>query len=251
MHNILERSPYLKYAKNIFSQNGEDGILVYLIEKLEITKGSICEFGSWDGIYLSNCYNVWKTKNLFYTMIEADQDRHLESVNFFRNKNYDNYEIINKFVEDEGENSLDYILKNISTRDYQENFQILSIDIDSADYSILEKLNDHKPSILIIECNPYLTFEEIINNIEGSSYQSISKLCIQKGYTPVVYTLNCIAIRNDLIHKLDIIPDSINLDLTIEEVVDYLQHIDESGNICENIRYLSSTYKELIAKEKA
>ena len=56
-------SPYLKYAKNLYSQNGEDGIIEKILDDLDIKKGIVIEFGAWDGIYISNIYNLWKYGN--------------------------------------------------------------------------------------------------------------------------------------------------------------------------------------------
>ena len=50
----------LEYSKDITSQNGEDGIIEFLINKLDINKpDSTCiEFGAWNGVHLSNTYNI-------------------------------------------------------------------------------------------------------------------------------------------------------------------------------------------------
>ena len=37
---------YNTYAKNIYSQNGEDGIISELLKRLEINNGWVCEFGA-------------------------------------------------------------------------------------------------------------------------------------------------------------------------------------------------------------
>ena len=42
---------YQNYAKNIFSQNGEDGILVELLDDLNIDNGYLVDIGAWNGIY--------------------------------------------------------------------------------------------------------------------------------------------------------------------------------------------------------
>ena len=47
---------YAQYAKDIHSQNGEDGIIEELLKRLEIKDGWVCEFGAWDGVYLSNTF---------------------------------------------------------------------------------------------------------------------------------------------------------------------------------------------------
>jgi len=53
---------YIKYGKNIFTQFGEDGIIEKLFSDLKINNGIVVEFGAWDGIYLSNVYNLWRYK---------------------------------------------------------------------------------------------------------------------------------------------------------------------------------------------
>ncbi len=47
-------SPYLEYAKNYITQNGEDGIIEKLFHDLGIEGGSVVEFGAWDGVFISN-----------------------------------------------------------------------------------------------------------------------------------------------------------------------------------------------------
>ena len=64
------------YSRNITSQHGEDGILDYIINSLngKINK-TCCEFGAWDGIFASNCYNLWKNKGWSAVLIESDKDK--------------------------------------------------------------------------------------------------------------------------------------------------------------------------------
>ena len=45
-----------KFKKNVFSQNGEDGIIEELIKRLEIKNLEVCEFGAWDGKLYSNTF---------------------------------------------------------------------------------------------------------------------------------------------------------------------------------------------------
>jgi hypothetical protein len=53
----------LDHRNNIFSQNGEDGVIEYILDKLNITSGTCCEFGAWDGKHLSNTFNLIKNKD--------------------------------------------------------------------------------------------------------------------------------------------------------------------------------------------
>ena len=66
---------YNKYAKNIYSQNGEDGIIEELLKRLDIKNGWVCEFGAWDGINLSNTFRL--VENGFNAVfIEGDQNKY-------------------------------------------------------------------------------------------------------------------------------------------------------------------------------
>ena len=68
---------YLKYRKNYFSQNGEDGIIEKLLDQLNLKQNLfVCEFGAWDGIYLSNTFNLVTKYNATALMIEGDDERY-------------------------------------------------------------------------------------------------------------------------------------------------------------------------------
>ena len=65
---------YKTYSKNIYSQNGEDGIVEELLKRLNINNGWVCEFGAWDGINLSNTFNLVK-KGFDAVFIEGDVNK--------------------------------------------------------------------------------------------------------------------------------------------------------------------------------
>ena len=75
--DVLPLDYYKKYRYNIHSQNGEDGIIEKLFADLDIKDGYLCEFGAWDGKYLSNTYNLFYN-NEQYTpiLIEGDKERY-------------------------------------------------------------------------------------------------------------------------------------------------------------------------------
>jgi len=60
---------YGRFRRNVHSQNGEDGILEKLFEVLKITDGYVAEVGAWDGIELSNTYNIFKNNENFIPIL--------------------------------------------------------------------------------------------------------------------------------------------------------------------------------------
>ena len=57
------------FKKNVYSQNGEDGILEEILKKLDLRKnGWCCEFGAWDGKRGSNTFNLVKNYSSIYTI---------------------------------------------------------------------------------------------------------------------------------------------------------------------------------------
>lgn len=100
---------YNTYSKNIYSQNGEDGIIEEILKRLNINNGWVCEFGAWDGIYLSNTFNLVK-KGFNAVFIEGDVDRYKDLLTTANE--YKNIIPINAFVDyNDTQNSLDNLLK--------------------------------------------------------------------------------------------------------------------------------------------
>jgi hypothetical protein len=195
---------YKKYNKNFYSQNGEDGIVEELLKRLQISSGWVCEFGAWDGIHLSNTYNLVKNNDFSAVYIEGDKNRFNDLLN--TQKLHEKIIPINKFVhhDNENENSLDNILKETNI---PADFDVLSIDIDGFDYHVWDSLETYKPKIVIIEIHTgiYPDVEDYIHgskSFNGTSFLPTFKLGIKKGYKFVIHTGNMFFIRNDLYNKL-------------------------------------------------
>jgi hypothetical protein len=194
---------YEKYKKNIFSQNGEDGIIEEFFCRLGINSGWCCEFGAWDGKHLSNTFNlVQKGFNAVY--IEGDKEKFKDLL--CTCNEHKNIVPVNKYVDLE-DNTLDSIL---SETVIPKDFDLLSIDIDSADYHIWKSLVNYKPKVVIIEINS--SVDPLDGNwiqTPGTTYKTTAfmptyKLGIDKGYTFVLHTGNMIFVRNDYFDKLNI-----------------------------------------------
>lgn len=178
-----------KYKKNFFSQHGEDGIIEEILRRLnKFRDNQYCEFGAWDGMHLSNVCALIKKNDCKALLIEPDKKKFKELC-----KNFPDKKIIklNKFVETEGENKLDNLLKKF---EFNLNFDFLSIDVDSIDYHIFKSINVFKPKIVCIEYNP--TIPNCINFIQqndaninqGSSAKSLVELAETKRYSLVSAT---------------------------------------------------------------
>jgi hypothetical protein len=184
----MERDEILKYRRNIYSQNGEDGVLDFLLNTFGISDGTFCEFGAWDGKHLSNTYFLLEQRNWSGVYIEGDRERYLE-LEKLNNIFNDRIQTIESMVEPSGENTLDNILKKTKL---EKNFDLLSIDIDGLDYLIWKSLELYRPKIVIIEVNSSFIpgVENPPNNGDfsnGCSFDVVCKLGLEKGYYPLVH----------------------------------------------------------------
>lgn len=203
--------------KKIYSQNGEDGVIEEILNRLvDNLDKTCCEFGAWDGMYLSNVYNLIKNKDYKALFIEADKNKFKKL-----NNNFDGKKIItlNKYVSFEGKNKLDQILLE---NNFNTNFDLLSIDIDGNDYHIFDSLENFKPKIIVIEFNPLIPNEvefiqkKDIKINQGSSALSFYNLAKRKNYTLVAATeINLFFVHNNYISKV-----TDNIDPKLDEIVD-------------------------------
>jgi hypothetical protein len=195
---------YSQYAKDIHSQNGEDGIIEELLKRLEIKDGWVCEFGAWNGVYLSNTFALVE-KGFKGVYIEGDKNKFKDLL--ITVEKYPHIIPINEYVEhNDSQNSLDNILARTNI---PVDFDVLSIDIDSFDYQVWKSLKVHRPKIVIIEINSDINTSDdkhihTPGVYQGTGFRPTFNLGIEKGYTFVLHTGNMIFVRNDLFPKLNI-----------------------------------------------
>lgn len=181
------KNKFNQFAKNIYSQFGEDGIIEEILSHLPRNKWCV-EFGAWDGVYGSNSFNIIKNHGYKSVLIEADKKRFEE---LRLNLSPYNAILLNKYVNFEGENTLDNLL---SKTPIPQDFDFLSIDIDGCDYYIFESLILYRPKLICIEYNP-----SIPNSVEfiqeknfeiqqGTSPKAIVELANLKGYELIAST---------------------------------------------------------------
>ena len=189
----------LEHKKNIYSQNGEDGIIEYIFNKMNITKGNFIEFGAWDGKHLSNTYKLFleKWSGIF---IEADTDKYKVLIENFGKE--EKITCINTKVGFDENDNLDQIIAN--SNHINKDFDFISIDVDGLDYWIFEKMEKYLPKVICIEVNAghspnfdkFIPIEIASNNV-GQSLAIMSKEAEKKGYFPLCYTGNLFLVKNE------------------------------------------------------
>lgn len=180
------------YAKNKYSQFGEDGIIERVFEVLPKQKEYWCvEFGAWDGKYLSNTYELIANQNWKGVLIEGNPTKFIDlELTYANNKNAI---LVKRMVSFEGANTLDRIFEETSI---PLDFDLLSIDIDGSDYHVWDSLKKYRPKVVVIEFNQTIPGDiEFIQERDftlnhGSSLLSTCKLAKEKGYELVAATNN-------------------------------------------------------------
>ena len=213
----------LDFKRNEFSQNGEDGIIEELFRRIGVEARTCCEFGAWDGTYLSNCRRLigddWRA-----LMIEAMPEKFRVLVQNFRSN--PRVTCVHRLV-DHGKNSLGAIVKETG---FPTTLDFLSIDIDGLDYEIFAGL-DLRPRVICIEVNaahaPETAEElprEVAANIVGQPMKVFLKTAHEKGYSLVCYSGNAFFVREDVVrqHGLAV--------LTAEAAYEsYLRHLEPAA----------------------
>ena len=198
------------YKGNVNSQNGEDGILREMLKRLNITSGYVCEFGAWDGVHLSNTFDLIQ-RGFKSVLIEGDENKFKDLLKLCAD--YPTITPICAFVDHTpgSETTLDNLLKKT---DIPYDFDVLSIDIDSFDYQVWDSFKNYMPKIVVIEINSSIDFS-VPDHIhtpgvfEGTSFLPMMELAKRKGYELVVHTGNLIFIRRDLYPILGLVEESV------------------------------------------
>lgn len=172
------------YARNVYSQLGEDGLLEEMLNRIGAghLTGWCVEFGAWDGVHLSNTCNLIRSRGYRAVLIEGDPKR---AAQIPTNLPGDSVIVLNTFVQFEGADTLDNLLSSTAI---PKRFDVLSIDIDGADYWILESLQRYQPLILVIEYNSlipnavHFAQERSTTISQGSSARAIVELASERGY---------------------------------------------------------------------
>lgn len=157
-----------KYKLNVYSQNGEDGIIAECLMRINPSLEYAIEFGGADGYYCSNTATL-RELGWHVDMYDINPGSEL---------------VIKAEVTPDNVNQL---LRPCS---------VLSIDCDGPDYTIWGAYNG-KPDIVIIEVNSSIRPPRThYTKADGASYMSMLTLGISKGYFLLAHTGNMIFVLN-------------------------------------------------------
>jgi len=171
------------FRTNVFSQEGEDGLLDEIFKRINPKEKSFCEFGAADGIFCSNTRllleNGWSGK-----LIEADPARAKGLIDNTLGKPV---ELYFGAVTPENVNTL-----------VPHTLNLLSIDVDGIDYLLWDAYTG-TADVVVIEINssvPYYQSLPIGHPQHGTCYKQMVRLGILKGYFLLAHKGNCIFILN-------------------------------------------------------
>ncbi|MFY0802753.1 hypothetical protein [Peribacillus frigoritolerans] len=134
------------YEKKIQSQNGEDGILEELFNRIGTTNKFFVEFGVEEGIECNTSY-LSMYKQWSGVLIEGSTESYTRLVNNYKSKGLHQVVLVQDFITKENIDTL-FKTNNVPTE-----LDLLSIDIDGNDYWVWKGLGDYKPRVVVIEYN--------------------------------------------------------------------------------------------------
>jgi hypothetical protein len=204
-------NPLSVYARDITSQDGEDGIIERIFELIGAENKWCLELGALNGTHDSNTRHLVHDLGWNALLIEADVTYYTRLAKLYEGN--PKAHCVNAFVSFEGAQSLDALCKAAGM---PRDFDFLSLDIDGNDYHLWDSMREFAPRVVCIEFN-----QTIPNDVEfvqprdmrvfqGSSLASLAKLAKRKGYELVATTAtNAFFVRRELYPKLGIADNSL------------------------------------------
>ncbi len=182
------RKGLFSFAKDYFSQYGEDGILEHIFSVIGARSKYAVEFGAWDGKYCSNIFNLVRNHGWQALMIEGNS-RKMAALRKTAQEVDGRIEAVNGCVGIKKYPLLDTYLGNCPKEP-----DILSIDVDGLEYHIWESLQTCKPRVVVVEFNPSIPSDIIFiqakneSVFEGASATALVDLGLKKGYSLAAIT---------------------------------------------------------------
>lgn len=198
------------HRRNVYSQNGEDGVIAEIIRRIGLEPAWTCDVGAWDGRYGSNCYALVK-KGWPCLMIEADGRKFEYLQHLARGAGGLIWPMRAHVDHDGGPQSLDALIERA---ELPGKIEVVSIDIDSYDYYVWQGLS-HRPAIMVIEITSstppgeHYIFGDIAGSKRLTTFSAMLELGLRKHYTLACHTGNMIFVRDEDAPKLGLSPEEL------------------------------------------
>ena len=197
---------------SVFSQWGDDGIIQWLQEHLEIPSKTFVEFGVED--YRESTTRFLMMHNNWSGLIIDGSESHIQSIT--SSEYYWKYDLVARcaFVDRDNINGL------ISAAGFAGELGILHVDIDGNDYWIWEAISGVNPAVVILEYNSVFGSDRAItvpydkefqrsnahysNLYFGASLPALDILSRKKGYALIGCTSagnNAYFVRKELLNN--------------------------------------------------
>lgn len=194
--NLDRRDPascHVQAARyDVYSQFGEDGVIEKIFEIISPANRWCVEFGAWDGVHLSNTCRLIRDLSWDGVLIEENPAKFAEL-----EANYDGmanaHPVLAIVGFETGRDSLDDILAGT---DCPHAPDLVSIDIDGADYFVWQSMTTYRPRVVVIEFNPSIPNDVVfvqdrdMSIHQGASLAALVELGKRKRYELVATTNN-------------------------------------------------------------
>ncbi|HEO71879.1 MAG TPA: hypothetical protein ENN80_11505 [Candidatus Hydrogenedentes bacterium] len=188
------KSPLNQHELKVFSQNGEDGILLYLFSLVGVTDRRFIEFGVGDGMECNGAHLAihcgWHG-----LMMDCVESNIACARSFYAERlgpAAPAIELASCFITAENVN------ETFRSHGFEGEIDLLSIDIDGNDYWVWKAIDCVTPRVVVVEYNACLgftdpitvTYDPTFNRFEkhpsllyfGASLSALTKLAQAKGY---------------------------------------------------------------------
>ncbi len=196
-----------RYEHQVFSQNGEDGIISEIFRRIGVKNQFFVEFGAGNGLENNTAFLLLKGYKGCW--IEADEKQFKTMA-----QKFDSIIKEKRLTIRQALITAENIEKLFKDADVPEEFDLLSIDIDGNDYWVWKAIKNYNPRVVVIEYNATYppdfacimkynpSFVSKGTSHFGASLKALEVLGVEKGYRLVgcdFRGINAFFIRQDLL----------------------------------------------------
>jgi hypothetical protein len=215
MNDLLSQPKYqdslrlTRFEAKVFAQNGEDGIIAEIFNRIGMTSRNFVEFGSADGMENNTVFLLRQGWSGLW--LDGDKDAIKRAQGYFAPEIK-----AGRLKADTAFITAENIEQLFASHDVPKEFDLLSIDIDRNDYHVWKAIQAYRPRVVVIEYNGIFSpgIDWVVDYKAdawwdgtckfGASLTAYENLGRQKGYSLVGCTVagvNAFFVRNDLVQN--------------------------------------------------